>query len=274
MPRICLTLLAAATLSACAHVDARQAGRTLECRDDRSNWGERFCEIREQTVPAAGPLDVDAGRNGSVSVRGANRGDVLVRARVVAHADSDAAARQLASQVRVNAAGGRIAAEGPDSLDRASWAVSFEVEVPQGTPLTLTTRNGAVALAGFTGEARLQAVNGPLRLADVNGDIRGATTNGPVTVDLNGDRWEGTGLDVETRNGPVRISTPAGYSAELEVETVNGPLRVDDPSRPEAPPGPRRDRDNRPQRLATTLGSGGARIRATTVNGPVTVARR
>jgi DUF4097 and DUF4098 domain-containing protein YvlB len=153
--------------------------------------------------------------------------------------------------------------------------VSFEIEVPQGTPLTLNARNGAVALTRYAGEARLQAVNGPLRLVDVNGDIRGATSNGPVTVDLSGDRWEGAGLDVETRNGPVRISTPPGYSAELEVETVNGPLRVDDPSRADDPPAPRtRGFGRQPQRLATTLGSGGARIRATTVNGPVTVARR
>jgi hypothetical protein len=269
MRRICLIVLAVTTMLACADVGARQRGQGLDCRERWSDRGERFCEIREETVAAAGPLEVDAGRNGSVSLRGASRSDVFVRARVVATADDESAARALGSQVRLLTGGGRIAAEGPGTSGSESWTVSFEVEVPQGTPLTATTRNGPVALSSFNGEARLSAANGPLSLRDVNGDIRGSTSNGPVTIELTGDRWEGAGLEVDTRNGPVRVSVPASYSAELEVETVNGPLRVGDPAIARA------GRPGRgPSRIATTLGSGGARIRATTVNGPVTVDRR
>src|SRR5579884_2215539 len=44
-----------------------------------------YCEVRDATIGAAGPLDVDAGRNGGISVRGWDRGDALVRARIVAY---------------------------------------------------------------------------------------------------------------------------------------------------------------------------------------------
>ena len=265
MRAICLTLVAitGALTAAIAQTDP------IACRDDWSDWGERHCEIREQTLPGGTALDVDAARNGGVIIRGSSRTDVLVRARVTANARTEAAARQLASEVRVTAANGRVTAEGPETERRFGWSVTFDVEVPQGTPLTLTTHNGGISMRNFTGQARMTAVNGPVRLIDVNGDIRGRTTNGPVVVDLGGSRWEGTGLDLETRNGPVRMSLPQAYSAELELQTTNGPLRLDYPVTMETA-----RLGRRASRISTTIGSGGPRIRATTVNGPVTVSRR
>jgi hypothetical protein len=237
--------------------------------------GQRFCETRESTMPGGSPLEVDAGRNGSLWVRASSRGDVLVRAQVVAHADTDARARAIAAQVQVVASGGRVSATGPEAGDRDNtwWAVNFSVDVPQGTPLTLNTRNGGISLQAFNGQAQLHAVNGPVRLENVGGEITGDTRNGPVVVDLEGAGWVGTGLNLETRNGPVRVTIPEGYSAELELEAVNGPVRVDHPDVPIARDA-RRGRFRQPNRITTTLGAGGAKIRATTVNGPLTVQSR
>ena len=36
-------------------------------------------------------------------------------------------------------------------------------------------------------------------------------------MDLEGDHWDGAGLDVETRNGGVRMTVPATYSAEVRI---------------------------------------------------------
>jgi hypothetical protein len=99
----------------------------------------------------------------------------------------------------------------------------------------------------------------------VGGDVRGRTQNGPLTVRLTGTRWDGSGLDAETSNGPVTIDVPENYSARLETGTVNGPMRVDFPITVQG-------RLNR--RLETTLGSGGARLRAVTTNGPLVLRRR
>jgi len=57
------------------------------CRDN--NFGdrdyERFCEVRESTMPA-GALNVDAGQNGGISIEGWDRNEIRVRAVVQASA--------------------------------------------------------------------------------------------------------------------------------------------------------------------------------------------
>ena len=48
-------------------------------------------------------------------------------------------------------------------------------------------------------------------------------------VDVSGDHWDGAGLDVETRNGGIRLTLPKGFSAELEAGTTHGGISVDFP---------------------------------------------
>jgi hypothetical protein len=276
MRTICLALLALALTAESAALQPaaaqnRRRGFGDDCDQQWSARRDRVCETRTYTMPAGAPVDVDAGRNGGVLVRAANRADVSVEARVMAHGDTEADARARAAQVQIVATGGRVAATGPDVADDNWWAVTFVVEVPQGTPITLTTRNGPVALEDYSGQARLHAVNGPVRLVNVSGDIKGETTNGPVTVELEGVGWEGAGLDVETRNGPVTVRIPENYSAQLELDTVNGPIAVRHPGVPQ-PIAAGRTRRQPGGPIRATLGSGGALIKATTVNGPVSVA--
>jgi DUF4097 and DUF4098 domain-containing protein YvlB len=84
-------------------------------------------------------------------------------------------------------------------------------------------------------------------------------------VSLSGDHWDGAGLDVETRNGGVRLDVPEHYSATLETGTVNGRVNFDFPITVSG-------RINR--HFTTTLGAGGAKIRAMTTNGGVSVRTR
>ena len=59
--------------------------------ENGGNDGEqaRHCEIREQTVASIGRLNVDAGHNGGVTVKGWLHSDVLVRARVEARGETE-----------------------------------------------------------------------------------------------------------------------------------------------------------------------------------------
>src|SRR5436190_20866884 len=111
----------------------------MSCGDGTyNNDRASHCEVREDTVGGANPLDVDPGRNGGIRVRGWDRGDVLVRSRIEAYAATDADARRLVSGVRVDTGGGRIRADGPETGDRdESWSVSFEINVPRNAMLTL-----------------------------------------------------------------------------------------------------------------------------------------
>jgi putative adhesin len=265
----CVTTAVAAALVAAGSAQSRNrdAARTGDtwCGDSGNSDRASFCEVREETIGGVNPLDIDAGPNGGIRVLGWDRGDVLVRTRIMASANTDADARRLASSVRVETAGGRVRATGPDTDRDEHWSTSFEIQVPRTAMLTLNTRNGGISIDDFRGSARFHARNGGLSLTSVGGDLRGDTTNGGVTVDVAGDHWDGSGLDVETRNGGIRLTLPKGYSGELETGTTNGGLSIGFPITVQGTLG---------RHFTTTLGSGGPKVRVMTTNGGVTIRER
>jgi len=260
-----ITAVAVVLVSGPALAQSRRSGfgRPADAWCNDSGGGDRasHCEVREATIAANNSLDIDAGRNGGIHVRGADRADASVRAKIVGYADTDADARRIVAAVQIDTAGGRVRADGPAD---DHWSVSFEVEVPRTAMLTLNTHNGGIAIDDFRGTAQFRAQNGGVSLRRIAGDIRGATTNGGVTIDLDGDRWDGAGLDVETRNGGIRMDVPASYSAELETGTTNGRVAIDFPVTVQGSVG---------RHFTTTLGAGGAKLRAVTTNGGVSIHR-
>lgn len=238
---------------------------SLECRD---NWYDDrllgHCEIREQTLPAGGTLSVDASKNGGVSIKGWDRGEVLVRARVQAAATSQSEATDLAKQVSIQTAGGKIFATGPTNRENYHWSVSYEIFTPRRSDLYVETYNGGISISDVSGKIDFKGLNGGVVLRRVGGTVRGGTTNGGLVVELDGANWEGETLDVRTTNGGIVMSVPENYSAHLETGTVNGHLSVDFPVTVQG----RISRE-----LAVNLGSGGATVRAMTTNGGVKIRR-
>jgi Putative adhesin len=237
---------------------------TQDC-DEWSGDRARHCEVREETLAGGNPLDVDATPNGGIRVRGWERTDVVLRARIVGYADTNEQARQLTSQVRIETGGGQIRARGPARGGEHHWSVSFELNVPQRSDLTLRTVNGGITIADLHGTVKFKATNGGVRLENVAGDVTGQTSNGGLNIDLNGNRWDGNGLDVATHNGGINLRIPSDYSAELEAGTTNGGLRVDFPITVQGAVN---------RHINTTLGAGGPKIRAVTHNGGINIRRR
>jgi hypothetical protein len=266
-----LSILLALALSAPLTLAAQrtQAGQANDdwCTSER--WGNErqgVCEVREFTVTAAGLMTVDAEPNGGISVEGGARNDVLVRAKVVAQADSQERARQIASAVTVTAASDKVTAAGPSGLGRReSWSVSYRLSVPTISALSLKTTNGGITVKDVDGEIEFRTVNGGVKLANLAGDVKGRTSNGGIDVDLDGPGWKGEGLNVETSNGGVHLRIPEQYSAHLETGTVNGGLNIDFPLTVQG----RVDRE-----ISANLGAGGAPIRVRTNNGGVKVSRK
>ena len=253
--------------SATAGVAQKKSIGSMTCRDTwNSDRLQGHCEIKELTLPASGPIAVDGGRNGGVSVKGWDRGEILVRARVQTAGSTQAEADQLATQIRIETAGLRIHAEGPEQNDNAQWSVSFEVMVPGRSDLSLSANNGGISIADVQGKINFKTTNGGVNLVRVGGNVQGNTTNGGVNVVLSGARWDGEVLDVKTTNGGVNLVLPDNYSAHLETGTINGKVSFGFSVNV-----PLTERGRMPKDITVDLGSGGPTIRLLTTNGGVRV---
>lgn len=236
------------------------------CRD---GWGDRDRAVacREQVITMAvtgGELSVNARPNGSITVVGSNRRDIHVTARIQAQARRQADADDILGEIDIVTDRG-LRAEGPQAGRDEGWSVSYVIEVPREIDLALSSTNGGVNVRDVTGRLEMSTTNGGITLASVAGDVRGRTSNGSVNVTLDGERWQGPGLDVQTTNGSVRLYVPERYHANLETGTTNGGMNFDFPVTV-------RGRISR--RMETQLGDGGALIRVMTTNGGVSVARK
>jgi len=241
----------------------------MQCRDnDDYDRGYGHCEIKEQTLMAGGAITVDGRQNGGISVKGWERQDILVRAKIETRAPTQAEADQLAQQVRINTTALNIRAEGPEARDNYGWYVSYEIFVPRRSDLSLTAHNGGISIKEVSGRIEFTTLNGGVNLVSVGGAVKGNTTNGGVNIVLNGTRWDGEALNVRTTNGGVNIIMPDSYSAHFETSTVNGNVSSDF-----AINVPRNERGRLPQEISVDIGSGGPTIRATTTNGGVRVSR-
>jgi hypothetical protein len=257
--------LALLILSAVPASAQRAMGGELSC--SRNGWwnrdNERACMITEKTIPAvSGALSIDGRTNGGITVIGTNRRDILVRAMIQANARSESRAQELVDAVTLHLDGGRIYADGPDTRNREGWSVEYEVEVPAHSDLDLRAHNGGIEVGSVTGTLRMETLNGGIHLDAVGGDVVAETTNGGVHVTLDGDHWQGRGLDATTTNGGVHLSVPRDYNAHLETGTVNGGMDIDFPVTVQGKIG---------RRITTDLGRGGPTIRVITTNGGVDI---
>jgi len=269
-----LLLVAGTVLPAQSRNRDRDFGQSDDawCRDARD---ADFCEVREETLNNTSTIDVDARGNGGVFVRGWDRNDVHVRARVITYARNDGDARDIAREIRLTTQGGVVRADGPSRnrdifrgwRDRHGWAVSYEVQVPRNARVTVDATNGGIIVENVRGTIDAETTNGGLMLSDVAGNVRGRATNGGVTIEVAGARWQGTGLDVSTTNGGVRLFLPRDYSADLEAHATNGGISVDFPMTVQGLINNRRE-------IRGTIGSGGPPLRVATTNGGVQIRRR
>jgi DUF4097 and DUF4098 domain-containing protein YvlB len=239
------------------------------CSDQ--NWSsdnkESFRDLREMTLPAGGVISVDSGRNGGISVKGENRSDVLVRACVQAWGTTLDEAKAAVASVKVTTTGG-IRADGPEE---SNYSVSFQILVPNSTDLMLKAHNGGVSINSVNGNIQFETVNGGVNLADLSGEVRGRTINGGVNVSLAGKSWNGSGMDVQTSNGGVRIMVPENYAANFEAGTVNGGFSSDIPALNVTTENVAGGWRSRSREIKTAINGGGAPIRVATTNGGIKI---
>jgi hypothetical protein len=252
-------------------VDA-QSRSEVACDDDwiggnRSNV--HVCESRELTLTPEDVLEVDGTPNGSVSVTGWGRNEILVRALVRSWGRDEETARDRLDEIAIDT-DGVLRAYGPEVRSSwwpfgrrdGGWSVDFEIMAPDDTSLWIESVNGRISVAGMRGNLDAETVNGGISLADVSADVRGRTVNGGISAEFADAAFDGEIFDLRTVNGGIVMRIPEDFSARLDVETVNGGVDSDFPVTREGP---------RNREVSATLGSGGPLIRARTVNGGVQI---
>lgn len=256
------TLLA--MLPAAAFGQTSDADWLDDC-DDNGNGRVSFCEVRPVAVAATGSLDLRS-RNGGIQVCGAEQTDVRLRARVRGWGDTREEAAAQARAVRFTVDGGNVRASGSGTSSDEGWHVDFIGTVPRRYDVEVSAANGPTTVCDLTGRIRIEAQNGPVDLRDVGGEVYARGANGPITLELTGAQVVGSGIDVETRNGPLTLVLPAAMNARLVAGTENGPLSTDFEVDVQ-----RHSRHSVSGEIDATLGQGGGTIRARTSNGPLSV---
>ncbi|MFC1650964.1 DUF4097 domain-containing protein, partial [Candidatus Latescibacterota bacterium] len=158
--------------------------------------------------------------------------------------------------------------------------VEYTIKLPKSVILaSASDTNGNVNVDGTTGDSILRTTNGNIEVEGTDGLIEakstngniditnGAvarsarTTNGSITAAISDDFMDET--NISTTNGSIKLSVPKGINADIELKTVNGGISLD---------GIRMMVDNISKRHVTgSLGSGGKKIYARTVNGGITI---
>ena len=137
------------------------------------DWGERYCEVRETTLPAdRDVIAVDGDANGGIRVTGWDRDEILLLVKVRIFRGSEESARELASEIEIITDGRAIYAKGPKQRRSRGWSVSYELKVPRSSNLSLDTVNGGIRIDDVSGDIDFEATNGGIHLSG------GRTTNG------------------------------------------------------------------------------------------------
>jgi hypothetical protein len=187
----------------------------------------------------------------TVERTGANNGDVLICA---IWRDSDS----------------RCDEDGYESHSHHHWGhdddddveVEFTVRLPKGVNVGTSTVNGSVSVEGATGRVTASTVNGSVEAGTLGGPVQASTVNGDLEVRM-GTIAEATSLDYSTVNGSVHVYLPEKLNAEVDLSTVNGSFHSDYPMALSG----RID----PRHIRATIGTGGTRLRCSTVNGSIDI---
>ena len=168
---------------------------------------------------------------GSITVRGSNRKDVLV----VARPETDRPSRRYnpdATGMRriPQTAGFRITEDGNRikvGSDNPNRSITFVIEAPARTNLQLSTVNGGeILVENIEGELTVSNTNGGITLNNVAGTVNAGTTNGSVRATLTRVTAEQQ-MAFTSLNGAVDVTLPPTTKANLRMRSDNGDVYSD-----------------------------------------------
>jgi DUF4097 and DUF4098 domain-containing protein YvlB len=142
-------------------------------------------------------------------------------------------------------------------------SVEYTLTVPRAARLDeVKLINGELDVTGAAGEVHASCVNGRLEAHNLSGRAELSTVNGQLDVTFN--QLPGSSIKLSSVNGVVEMTIPSDSKAEIEASTVSGRIENDFGLHL-----------NRHQfvgnDLRGELGSGGPRIKLSSVNGRIEI---
>ena len=143
-------------------------------------------------------------------------------------------------------------------------SVEYTLKVPRRARLfAVETVNGGVDVTGVVGNVKLSSVNGPVVARNLESEAQLSTVNGRVEASF--EKLHGTPLiSLNTVNGSISLSIPDASNAELNVSTVHGRISSDFGV-------PATNGHRHGGSFSGRIGSGGARIKLSSVNGGISI---
>lgn len=166
--------------------------------------------------------------------------------------------------VRVSSGNGDVTVDGATADVHASSG-NGDVRVGTGAGVVrASTGNGTVLVEGARGAVNASSGNGRVAISTASGPVSASTGNGRIEVDVASLRGAGD-MTFSSGNGPVVLTLPADFSADIDASTGNGGFQSDFPLRVQG-----RMSSNR---VSGTIGQGGRRLHISTGNGTITLRR-
>ena len=194
----------------------------------------------ELPLPANGELSL-TNTNGNITVSGWDESFVLVYAEKRArcrpsnrlrsrraessHARAQTALKDMNVAVTSDENTVRIETQLPNRSPGVELGVFYDLRVPVGTRVTITSLSGSVDVADVDGAVAVDTANGAVSCRRLGGSFTARTKNG--SIDCANVRGQ---IDVDTVNGPVTIFQGGGgvqarsRNADITVDSSAGPV--------------------------------------------------
>jgi hypothetical protein len=192
---------------------------------------------RTERLPQRSSLAV-ANTFGNVRIRGWNRGQIDINARIEGDAADKIAVEvnQLAGGVEIvvkNNAPRRLFGILPPKAAKCDLSLS----VPRSVLASVKTVDGAIDIEGIEGQTKCEAINGEIKLLNILGQVDAKTINGGISITklapctwpmqpggADGQAKTFAGFRGESENGSIQLKDVLGSA---KVNTIYGQIRAE-----------------------------------------------
>ncbi|HEY6373723.1 MAG TPA: DUF4097 family beta strand repeat-containing protein [Candidatus Sulfotelmatobacter sp.] len=240
-------------------------GLGAHAADHRGALTEEFHQTYALT--ADGRVELD-NINGDVHISSWDRNEVKVDA--VKYADTKERLDEAKIEINAGTDSISIRTKYPNHDHTWNWGshnnpagVEYTLTVPRTARLDeIKLINGELDINGVSGEVNASCINGRLEAHNLAGRARLSNING--RLDARFDQLSGQRVELNSVNGSVDLTIPSDSNAEIEATTVSGGINNDFGLHVNHHRFVGHD-------LRGELGSGGARIKISNVNGRIEV---